>query len=1373
MAQQYPNVQRLSGFRHLNRLQGPTRPIQRNNDAEKPSNSRHETSSAEYRSNGRILDRETISSLYQRRYTIASSKHLGMITSPGLRHLSSPGATGPLQDNNEAAVTLNNESDLDNGVAETPVDQMQLMALEAAFELREGETMDWNNKQMCRVSHRNLVLYMYNNIDMATVIKITNQVLAAYQTLPRRRKASQRRQYVQRFLRCIRKHRPIEDHPQLARWLLRCIDLLTCDDLYSMLRVRHIVNYDNSFETFRASFGMENFETFSNLRTTKVQQDKLIGEKALKSRTAQRNLLMRHLKINKFRFLKDQNVTKAVYEANIEWCDAGVEAAALEPQRFAFIYNLPFIEKEELTEALHEVLSRFSKVKHIEILFDRLPPLTSFVKRSAVPRNAAPPPRDKYSPLYALVEFQTEEDRDYLCDEHIRVFGLICCGRVVYPELAERKRSLLTAIYPPFRRMDDALQFIANTLVEQPNAGLTSHGTSASDKKTTEGKKMGNMNVFENTSGVYGTDTLDGSTVSDDSVSCSTGHERDEPSLLQGENVTSATSQCRILPLSKRKKVSTGASHVVTADTQSAIGDWPTYPQPELDNHVDSSMLDKLQNKAAASASMDPQWIVLRFCDFKHAYFARKKLMQKFAEEPRSLVSFDTKRSIFHNGKYVDLPLFQYSTRTENDPSVARITQNTVEDGRGIGSVAGDVALAGRPPRAVLVTTRVYESLLRRSSLRFSTHRLLRVRRNVEDELARGRLDAHTLREANRVDPRLTVNAVESNGSGSFPRDEGVLREYLKALMLTNNIDSRSLKELIPPKQVTETSHAPTYDVRREEQTKFAYEPNEMYLKSDARNPVHVVVSTASGSRFVRFFKGLLSFGSIAFCFGSLYVVLNQNIHRGLKHSFKVVDPEEVDTTFADVKGCDEVKKELDDIVAYLRNPEKFDKLGARLPKGVLLAGPPGTGKTLLARAVAGEAGVPFIQASGSEFEEMFVGVGARRIRELFALARTMSPCIVFIDELDAVGSKRSATDHNSVRMTLNQLLVELDGFAKREGIVVLCATNFPESLDPALVRPGRLDRTIHIPLPDYNGRYDILKLYSKKILVAPDVDLSTVAKRTVGMTGADIFNILNMAALKCSLQGLAAVTSSAIEEAFDRVVVGLKGTPLTSEREKKATAYHEGGHTLVSLHTPGATQVHKATIAPRGRTLGVTWKIPEEKSDTRMSELHAEIAVLMGGMAAEEVIYGKENVSTGCQSDLEKATDIARTMVMNFGVGLENVKGPMFLDAKGYSNLSEEHRSRVDTAVQQILDKGYRHACNVIRGNILQLHNLSDALVQYETLNADEIHHAVRGEMREIEHSQQMQQNEIRAQTKRYSQTQPGNKELLTETQHSYRTSA
>eukprot|EP00371_Babesia_bovis_P000967 XP_001609614.1 hypothetical protein [Babesia bovis T2Bo] len=490
-------------------------------------------------------------------------------------------------------------------------------AADAAFQLQEGETIDWNNKQLCRLSHRNLLLYLYNNVDMATVVKITNQVLAPYQTLPKRKKASQRRQYLQKFLRCIRKHQPLEDHVQLGKWMIRSIDLLTCDDLYSMLRVRHILNYDNSFETFRASFGMENFETFSNVRSNKVLQEKIIGEQAIKSRTAQRNLLMRHLKINKFRFLKDQNVTKAVYEANIEWSDNTVEMSPLNAENYAFIYNLPFIDEEELNQALSDVLSRFAKVKKIEILFDRLPPLTSFVKRASIPRHVAPPPRDKYSPLYALVG-----------------------------KLMKRGDNISDRV----RKMELALQFVANTLVEQTNVEVNS-GTNTI-------KTIQPMDIFKVTNEVesLGTNSLvgdckkgmvmpDGDIAYTNTLLCSTG-------LLPTGEAPRPPSECKIMASYKRKRISSGNNTVVTANTYTAsiTTDWPSITQVNLDNHVDPSMLDQLANKSRMHGRMDPQWIVLRFPTFKHAYFARKRLMLKFVDEPRSIVSFDTKRSIFHNG---------------------------------------------------------------------------------------------------------------------------------------------------------------------------------------------------------------------------------------------------------------------------------------------------------------------------------------------------------------------------------------------------------------------------------------------------------------------------------------------------------------------------------------------------------------------------------------------------------------------------------------------------------------------------------------------------------------------------------------------------
>ncbi|KAK2198437.1 bifunctional AAA+ ATPase domain/AAA ATPase [Babesia duncani] len=606
------------------------------------------------------------------------------------------------------------------------------------------------------------------------------------------------------------------------------------------------------------------------------------------------------------------------------------------------------------------------------------------------------------------------------------------------------------------------------------------------------------------------------------------------------------------------------------------------------------------------------------------------------------------------------------------------------------------------------------------------SHKLDRVRRYIQNELNDGHLNEMTLREANELDPKIVIRAIETCYPNSFPKTEGLLREYLRALALTNNLDNRNLKPLLVPEPTNSTDQALLDAIRRLSHN------SHVYLKTDDKNPVHVLVGQPPVAKTWRLLRGLAGAGTGLLLLGACYTIITQNVTKSVKHTFKVVNPADMDTTFADVKGCDEVKSELDEIVEYLRHPEKFDKLGAKLPKGVLLAGAPGSGKTLLARAIAGEAGVAFIQVSGSEFEEMFVGVGARRIRELFKLARNTAPCIVFIDELDAVGSRRSATDHSSVRMTLNQLLVELDGFKKREGIVVLCATNFPESLDPALTRPGRLDKTINVPLPDFKGRLEILKLYSKKILLEKGIDLTNLAKRTVGMTGADLFNILNLAAIKCASQQKSAVTLDEIEEAYDRIVVGMKGKSLSSDREKKATAYHEGGHTLVSLLTPDATRVHKATIAPRGRTLGATWKIPEEKSDVRMKEMHAELDVLLGGLVAEEIIYGRENVTTGCQNDLERATEIARSMVMKFGVGLDS-RGPMHVDAAAYPNLSQDVKSKIDAAVQAILDQAYNRAHGVILENIEKLHNISQALVQYETLDSKEISQAIKGQIKEI----------------------------------------
>jgi ATP-dependent metalloprotease FtsH len=460
----------------------------------------------------------------------------------------------------------------------------------------------------------------------------------------------------------------------------------------------------------------------------------------------------------------------------------------------------------------------------------------------------------------------------------------------------------------------------------------------------------------------------------------------------------------------------------------------------------------------------------------------------------------------------------------------------------------------------------------------------------------------------------------------------------------------------------------------------------------------------------------------------------------------KTYEPvEATNVTLNDVKGCEEVKDELQEIVMYLKDPSKFTRLGAKLPKGVLLSGPPGTGKTLLARAIAGEAGVPFYQASGSDFEEMFVGVGAKRIRDLFGAARKSAPCIIFIDEIDAVASRRNARDQSSVRMTLNQLLVELDGFKPNEGIVVICATNLPESLDKALTRPGRLDKMVVVPLPDLKGRREILQLYADKVKLAAQVDLDVLARRTSGMSGADLANIINIAAVKASMEGLSSIPMSALEESFDRVVVGLERRNPMSEQERVMTAYHEGGHALVSMFVKGADPVHKATIMPRGNALGVTWQIPEgpEKYSTKLHELKARLAVLMGGKAAEDIQFGAENVTAGCVSDLQQASEIARKMVMQFGMAphAPNEIAPIYMNDSDYAYLSDVAKGKVDENVTKLLTEAYETAHEILTANSRQLKALSEALVEFETLSKTEIDLAVAGKAKEIRKRRQKEE--------------------------------
>ena len=440
--------------------------------------------------------------------------------------------------------------------------------------------------------------------------------------------------------------------------------------------------------------------------------------------------------------------------------------------------------------------------------------------------------------------------------------------------------------------------------------------------------------------------------------------------------------------------------------------------------------------------------------------------------------------------------------------------------------------------------------------------------------------------------------------------------------------------------------------------------------------------------------------------------------------------------TFNDVAGIDEAKEELVEIVEFLKDPRKFQKLGGRIPKGALLIGPPGTGKTLLARAVAGEAGVPFFTISGSDFVEMFVGVGASRVRDMFEQGRRNAPCIIFIDEIDAVGRSRGAGlggGNDEREQTLNQILVEMDGFDTQEGIILVAATNRPDVLDPALLRPGRFDRQVVVPNPDILGREAILKVHIKKISVAPDVDIRTIARGTPGFSGADLANIVNEAALLAARKNKKIVTMVDFEEAKDKVMMGSERRSLVmSQEEKELTAYHEGGHAVVALNQSASDPIHKATIIPRGRALGMVMRLPErDQLSLPREKMLADITVAMGGRVAEEIIFGDKKVTSGASSDIEMATKMARNMVTKFG--MSEKLGPLqygeneeevFLgrSVQRHQNVSEETAKLIDSEIRHIVDSCYDLAKKILNEKIDDLHALAKGLIEYETLNGDEI---------------------------------------------------
>lgn len=440
--------------------------------------------------------------------------------------------------------------------------------------------------------------------------------------------------------------------------------------------------------------------------------------------------------------------------------------------------------------------------------------------------------------------------------------------------------------------------------------------------------------------------------------------------------------------------------------------------------------------------------------------------------------------------------------------------------------------------------------------------------------------------------------------------------------------------------------------------------------------------------------------------------------------------------TFENVAGIEEAKEELQEIVDFLKDPQKFQKLGGKIPRGCLLVGPPGTGKTLLARAIAGEANVPFFSISGSEFVEMFVGVGASRVRDMFEQAKKNAPCIVFIDEIDAVGRHRGAGlggGNDEREQTLNQLLVEMDGFESNEGVIILSATNRPDVLDPALLRPGRFDRQVVVPVPDILGREQILQVHMKKVPLAPDVDARIIARGTPGFSGADLANLVNEAALLAARRNKKVVTMREMEEAKDKVMMGVERKSMVmSDEEKELTAYHESGHAVVAIHCENSDPIHKATIIPRGRALGMVMRLPEQdRHSVTRAKLKDDIAVAMGGRVAEELIFGHEKVTSGASSDIKYATNMARNMVTQWG--MSDKVGPMFHGdddnevflgrsiQRGHS-ASDETSRLIDSEVKSIVDEGYQKAQTLLKKHNKQLHTLAKGLLEHETLSGDEI---------------------------------------------------
>ncbi|HEY0912009.1 MAG TPA: ATP-dependent zinc metalloprotease FtsH [Bradyrhizobium sp.] len=526
------------------------------------------------------------------------------------------------------------------------------------------------------------------------------------------------------------------------------------------------------------------------------------------------------------------------------------------------------------------------------------------------------------------------------------------------------------------------------------------------------------------------------------------------------------------------------------------------------------------------------------------------------------------------------------------------------------------------------------------------------------------------------------------------------------------------------------------------------YAPNDPTLVSRLYNGKVSITAKPPGDNVPWFVSLLVSWLPFIALIG-VWIFLSRQMQGGAgkamgfgKSRAKMLTEAHGRVTFEDVAGVDEAKQDLQEIVEFLRDPGKFQRLGGRIPRGVLLVGPPGTGKTLIARAVAGEANVPFFTISGSDFVEMFVGVGASRVRDMFEQAKKNAPCIIFIDEIDAVGRHRGAGlggGNDEREQTLNQLLVEMDGFEANEGVILIAATNRPDVLDPALLRPGRFDRQVVVPNPDVVGREQILKVHVRKVPLAPDINLKTIARGTPGFSGADLMNLVNEAALTAARRNKRMVTQAEFEEAKDKVMMGAERKSLVmTEEEKLLTAYHEGGHAIVGLNVVATDPIHKATIIPRGRALGMVMQLPErDKLSMSLEQMTSRLAIMMGGRVAEELIFGREKVTSGASSDIEQATRLARMMVTRWGlsdalgtVSYGENQDEVFLgmSVSRTQNASEATVQKIDTEIRRFVEEGYNEATRILTEKRADLEALAKGLLEFETLSGDEITDLLKG---------------------------------------------